>query len=115
MADLHRFEAAPSAGAFRTAVTLAELLQRVDATPAQARTVGADQYRALVQRLSAQLQVLPPGPDLQKLLASFPAAATVYENLHYAHAGLCRTPLERSLGSELAVRQLVERLRATRA
>jgi hypothetical protein len=115
MADLHHSEAAPSAGAFRTAVTLAQLLQRVDATPAQARSIGADQYRALVQRLGVQLGTLPPGPDLQKLLAAFPAAATVYENLHYGHAGLCRAPLDQSLNSELAARQLIERVQGTRA
>lgn len=112
MADLHPSEAAPLAGAFRTAVTLAELLQRVDASTT---TIGPGQYRALVQHLSQLLDQLPPGDGLQRLLATFPAAAAVYENLHYSHAGLCRAPLDQSLNSELAARALIERVQATRS
>ena len=112
MAELHHSEAAPSAGAFRTAVTLAELLQRVEAATTP---IGPGQYQHLVQHLSQLLGSLPPGDGLQKMLATFPAAATVYENLHYGHAGLCRAPLEQSLNSELAARQLIERVRQTRA
>jgi len=115
MAPVHHSQAsssAPSARAFRTAVTLAELLQRVEASTT---TIGPGQYRALVQHLGQLLDRLPPGEGLQTLLATFPAAAEVYENLHYGHAGLCRAPLERSLNSELAARQLIERVQATRA
>ncbi len=112
MAELHHSEAAPSAGAFRTAVTLAELLQRVEAATTP---IGASQYRQLVLHLGQLLDGLPPGDGLQQLLATFPAAAEVYENLHYGHAGLCRAPLEQSLNSELAARQLIERAQATRA
>jgi hypothetical protein len=46
-----------------------------------------------------------------RLLDHFPAAAEVYENLQYAHAGLCRVPLEVSLTSELATRSLLDRVR----
>ena len=105
MADLHHSEAAPLAGAFRTAVTLAELLQRVEASTT---TIGPDQYRALVLHLGQLLGRLPPGDGLQR-------PAEVYENLHYSHAGLCRAPLAQSLNSELAARQLIERVQATRA
>ena len=112
MAHTHSPEAAPYTGAFRTAITLAELLQRVEAAP---DTIGAGQYRALVQHLDLLLAQLPAGADLQRLLDTFPAAATVYENHHYAHAGLCRAPLELSLNSELAARNLIEKVQATRA
>jgi hypothetical protein len=115
MADLHHSEASPStpsAGVFRTAVTLAELLQRVEASTT---TIGPGQYRALVLHLGRLLDELPPGDGLQQLLATFPAAAEVYENLHYGHAGLCRAPLEQSLNSELSARRLIERAQATRA
>ncbi|MBP7666932.1 MAG: hypothetical protein KA774_08820 [Burkholderiaceae bacterium] len=105
-------QAAPFSGAFKTAITLAELLQRVDTAPA---TIGAQQYRALVQHLGQLLDALPAGAGLQKLLDTFPAAATVYENRHYSHAGLCRAPLDQSLNSELAARQLIEKVQATRA
>ena len=47
---------------------------------------------------------------LPGLLDHFPAAAEVYENLQYAHAGLCRAPLEMSLQSELAARELLARV-----
>jgi hypothetical protein len=112
MAHTHSPEAAPFTGAFRTAITLAELLQRVDAAPA---SIGAGQYRALVQHLGVVLDELPSGVGLQKLLDTFPAAAMVYENRHYCHAGLCRATLEQSLNSELAARRLIEKVQATRA
>jgi hypothetical protein len=47
---------------------------------------------------------------LPHLLDHFPAAGEVYENLQYAHAGLCRAPLEASLVSELATRDLLSRV-----
>ena len=112
MAHTQHPEAAPFTGAFRTAITLAELLQRVEGTPA---TIGARQYRMLVQHLDALLAQLPAGAGLQRLLDTFPAAAMVYENHHYGHAGLCRAPLEQSLNSELAAREAIEKVRATRA
>ena len=116
MANLHHSEAAPPpapiSGAFRTAITLAELLQRVEASTT---TIGPSQYRALVLHLGQLLGSLPPGDGLQQLLATFPAAAEIYENLHYSHAGLCRAPLDQSLNSELAARQLIEKVQATRA
>ena len=105
-------EAAPFAGAVKTAITLAELLQRVEAAPA---TISASQYRALVLHIDQLLELLPPGAGLQRLLDTFPAAAMVYENRHYAHAGLCRAPLDQSLNSELAAREAIEKVKATRA
>ena len=112
MAHTQHPETAPFTGAFKTAITLAELLQRVEAAPA---SIGAQQYRALVQHLGMLLDALPAGAGLQKLLDTFPAAAMVYENRHYGHAGLCRAPLDQSLNSELAARQLIEKVQATRA
>ena len=48
---------------------------------------------------------------LAGLLDHFPAAAEVYENLQYGHAGLVRAPLEMSLSSELAARELLGRMK----
>ena len=62
--------------------------------------VSPDQYRAVVVRLSAALQAAEPGSALDALLGLFPSAAELYENLHYAQAGLCRSPLEMSLNAE---------------
>ena len=41
----------------------------------------------------------------------FRCAAAVYENRHYDVAGLCRTPLEASLNSELRARQVINKAR----
>ena len=95
----------------RTAVTLAELLHRVESSqPA----IGADQYRRLVQHLAHLLGTLAGQPALGALLDAFPAAAAVYENLHYAQAGLCRAPLQASLDSELQARAAIDRARSRR-
>ena len=93
----------------RTAITLAELLQRIESS---AQPIGAMQYRRLVRHLAQLLDSLPPGPDLDRLLQTFPAAAGLYENQHYDMAGLCRSPLEASLNSELSARAVIDKARA---
>ena len=99
--------ASPSPQALiKTTVTLAELLQRVDAST---QPIGADQYRRLVQHLGRLLDALAGQPALARLLDAFPAAAAVYENQHYAQAGLCRSPLQASLDTELQARAVIRR------
>ena len=93
----------------KTAATLAELLQRVEAST---QPIGADQYRRLAQHLTRLLDGLPPGARLDALLSAFPAAAVLYENTRYAQAGLCRSALESSLRSELAARGVINKARA---
>ena len=68
------------------------------------------QYRSVVEHLSKELAEVEPGEDLSLLLDSFPATAQLYENLHYAHAGLCRSPLDASLEAEIRARELLQRL-----
>lgn len=104
--------AVPTQGDFKAAVSLAGLLQRVDAQP---QSIGAAQYQQLVLQLGQLLDGLPPGDPLQQLLGRFPAAALIYENRQYGHAGLCRSPLERSLASEQAARAAIDKARAQRA
>lgn len=87
-------------------VRLAQLLQGLEG-----RQVDPHQYRLLVQKLGSELHGHQAHPALSGLLDHFPAAAEVYENLQYAHAGLCRVPLEVSLTSEIATRELLERVR----
>lgn len=89
----------------RTLLTLAHLLERLERTPTPC---SPDQYRTLVQRLSAELDSVEPGPDLHALLDACPATAELYENLHYVHAGLCRSPLSASLDAELRARQVID-------
>lgn len=86
-------------------VRLAHLLQGVEH-----QTVDPHQYRLLVEKLSAELRQHQAHPALATVLDHFPAAAELYENLQYAHAGLCRAPLEASLQSELATRELLARV-----
>ena len=100
----------PMGATLKTAITLAELLQRVDAST---QAIGAGQYRHLVQHLGTLLELLAREPALATLLDTFPSAATVYENQHYSVAGLCRAPLQRSLDSELAARSAIDRARST--
>ncbi|WP_022980248.1 hypothetical protein [Ideonella sp. B508-1] len=88
---------------------IAALLQRLEASPLQ---VSPDQYRQVVQQLRQQLEQLSMDDALDKLLQAFPAAAVVYENLHYEQAGLCRAPLEISLNAELSAAAVIRALRA---
>lgn len=84
----------------------AQLLERIERRPG---AVTPEQYRSVVQRLAQALDGLPHDARLEAVLGAFPATAELYENLNYAHAGLCRMPLELSLNSELQARQTIER------
>jgi hypothetical protein len=49
------------------------------------------------------------------MLDVHPGVAELYENLHYAHAGLCRHPLDSSLSAEQSAQRLIARVRASPA
>lgn len=87
---------------------LAQLLERLDRSAAP---VGAAQYRSVVRHLAEEFEELQSHQGLSPLLDAFPSAAELYENLNYRHAGLCRSPLERSLAAEVQARQLIDRAR----
>lgn len=101
--------ATPAPGALTTAIALAQLLDQLDHTP---RGADAAQYRAVVASLATELSGFD-GETLEPLLRASPAAAQVYENLHYAHAGLCRSNLELSLQAELTAREAIGRAAAS--
>jgi len=86
-------------------VVLAQMLERLDRS---AKAVDAEQYRAVATRLAAELQAAPRDAALEGVLESFPAAAQLYENLNYEHAGLCRSPMDASLAAELAARAAID-------
>ena len=88
------------------AIALARLLERVETS---GRAFDADQYRALVRQLGVALSQEMPDDALQAVLGAHPAAAEVYENLHYAQSGLSRSSLERSVGSEMLASQVLAR------
>lgn len=88
----------------RTLAVTALLLERLERMPRTAAqgAASADQYRSVVQRVALLLADAPAGDALQRLLATFPATAQVYENLHYDTSGLCRSPLDVALQAELS-------------
>ena len=96
-----------------TVIALSRLLERVEA---RGVTIGADQYRALVRQLQAALAAPLPDAALAAILSAHPASAELYENMHYDVSGLSRSPLERSVATELLASQAIDRaLRSSRA
>ncbi|MDP9046316.1 MAG: hypothetical protein M3O01_16060 [Pseudomonadota bacterium] len=85
-----------------TVIALARLLERVEHSAVR---IGADQYRTLVRQLSAALSQELPADALRAVLGAHPAAAEIYENMHYAMSGLSRAPLDRSIETEQLARQ----------
>ena len=85
---------------------LAQLLERLERS---AVPVGAEQYRSVVQHLVNELGDVEPGTALGALLDSHPAAAELYENVNYQHAGLCRSALDASLAAELQAKEVLDR------
>jgi hypothetical protein len=94
-----------------TAIALGRLLERVERSP---EPIDPDQYQALVARLKAVLADDLPEPALNAVLGALPAAAELYENLHYGLSGLSRAPLARSIASEQLATQLLARVRQAR-
>jgi len=90
---------------------LSQLLERLDRSSVP---VGAEQYRSVVRHLSEEFVNLQSHEGLSALLDAYPAAAQLYENLNYQHAGLCRSPLELALGAEVQARKVIERARQAR-
>ena len=85
---------------------LAELLERLERSVVP---VGAEQYRSVVQHLVSELGEVEPGMALGALLDSHPAAAELYENVNYQHAGLCRSALDASLAAEQQAKEVLDR------
>jgi hypothetical protein len=87
-----------------TVIALARLLERVEASGVAA---DADQYRVLVRQLALALSQELPEDALHAVLGAYPAAAELYENVHYEQSGLSRSSLERSVGSEMLAGQVL--------
>jgi hypothetical protein len=97
-----------SPAALQDLAAMATLLERLERQP---RSVGAEQYRDVVRSVSKLLADAAPGDALHALLAVAPAAAEIYENLQYAHAGLCLSPLDRATAAEQAAAAAIEHAR----
>ena len=89
-----------------TLIALARLFERADNAPV---SVGADAYQALVAQLKQAVSNDVPGPALKAVLEAFPATAELYENLHYVESGLSRSPLDRSVATEMLASQALHR------
>jgi hypothetical protein len=97
----------PSSGTSLTVThVLAELLERLEHS---AEPVGPEQYRSVATHLIQAFGDVKPGNELGVLLDTHPAAAELYENINYQHAGLCRSPLDPALAAERQARQAIER------
>jgi hypothetical protein len=72
---------------------------------------GGDGAAALkvARLLDSLLTEAAPGAELDALLGASPALAELYENQHYAQAGLCRSPLEAGLKAELVAAATLRR------
>jgi hypothetical protein len=88
-------------------LTLARLLERLEHSQVQ---VDAQQYRSVVMHLVNEFSDVESNSALRTLLDAHPAAAELYENLNYQHAGLCRSPLEISLAAELKAKEVIDRI-----
>lgn len=89
-----------------TLIALARLLERVEASPV---CVGADPYLALVRQVQAALEVEMPEAARESILRAHPAAAVIYENLHYETSGLSRSSLDRSVATEMLATGLIHK------
>src|SRR3954469_4536561 len=89
-------------------VVLARVLERLERSSVP---VDPEQYRAVVDHLATELEVAQRDAALEAVLESFPATAELYENLHYQHAGLCRSPLDLALPAEVDARSVIETIR----
>ena len=87
-------------------IALARLLERVEASPVG---ISADQYRALVSQVKAALAVELPQQALEAILDAHPASGELYENVHYESSGLSRSPLERSVATEMLASEWIHR------
>ena len=87
-------------------IALSRLLERVEASGV---SVGADQYRALVRQLKVALAAPLPEPALEAILRAHPGSAEIYENMHYDMSGLSRSPLDRSVATEMLASQAIDR------
>ena len=87
------------------AALMAQLLERLE----RGGHPDADQYRMVVRRLADELGRVQDADALDALLQAHPAAAELYENLNYQHAGLCRSLLDASLSSERRAREAIAR------
>ena len=90
-------------------IAMVNLLERVDANPS---LIGAAQYQNLSRLVQSLLSDELPVDVLRTVLRNSPAAAVLYENLHYDRSGLSQSQLDRAVSSELLADTVIQRARA---
>ena len=98
----------PASADLTVVALLAGLLGRLESSMT---AVSPTQYREVVSRLSNALIEADAHPQLRAVLDAHPAAAELYENLHYDQAGLCRSPLDAALSAEMRAVKAIENAR----
>ena len=78
-------------------IALAQLLEHLERRP---RGAHPAQYQAVAMRLVETLSQFDRD-TLEPLLRASTATAEIYENLHYAQAGLCRADLDSAMKAEI--------------
>ena len=101
--DISEFISTRVAPELKPLAAMGLLLERLDRLP---RSATPTQYRDVVMKIQGMLEDAAPGSALEGVLHAFPAMAELYENLHYAHAGLCRSQQDAAVEAELAARAL---------
>ena len=103
----HQIRAAQTAQ-LRAIAHLASLLQHLETS---SQSVHPDQYRTVVEHLTAQLQTAVVSDELGTILKAYPASGELYENLRYELAGLCLHDLDRAIASEQLTQRTLNALR----
>jgi hypothetical protein len=98
---MHTIASTPVSIRLQALAAMGLLLERLERLP---RGASPEQYREVVRKVQVLLAEAEPGRELESLLSTLPATTELYENLHYGHSGLCRSPLDASLEAELAAR-----------
>lgn len=90
-------------------IAMVNLLERVDANPS---LIGAAQYQSLSRLVQSLLSDELPVGVLRTVLRNSPAAAVLYENLHYDRSGLSQSHLDHAVSSEMLADTVIQRARA---
>jgi hypothetical protein len=87
-------------------IVLAGILERMEHNT----SLDANQYQVVVARLKEALSADLPDDTLQAILNAHPAAAELYENMHYKLSGLSRLSLDQSISTETLAAQAIARV-----
>ncbi|MGB7301360.1 MAG: hypothetical protein WA888_10685 [Burkholderiaceae bacterium] len=75
-------------------------------------SIDPKQFKLVVTRLTDMLATVNVDDDVRGLLALYPAAAELYENLQYSRDGLCLHAPEVAAQTERAAQQVIATVRS---